>query len=65
MSPKFETEIFYGLGNQFIFDQILTDLVIPLLLSEVDQGGEREDADGDEKEEEPQLLVGLHGDHNS
>ena len=48
MSPKFETEIFYGLGNQLIFDQILTDLVIPLLLSEVDQGGEREDADGDE-----------------
>ena len=34
--------------NQFIFDQIVTDLVIPLLLSEVDQGGEREDADGDE-----------------
>ena len=40
---------------------MVTDLVITLLLREVDQGGEREDADGDEKEEEPQLLVGLNG----
>ena len=37
----------------------MTHLVIPLLLREVDQGGEGEDADGDEKEEEAELLVGL------